>query len=218
MAKGRMVCMDVISAHNHLNIIAARWKLHFRPAHLSITGSSNIPTLPINISVDRILADFLRYVKQQVEAYIKTSHGNGSQLWSVLFPGMIVILTAPNGWEGSQQHRMRQAVVVSGLVNAQGEDRVRFVSEAEVYTVFERPAKLLMDEQAAILFAIDSGCIGDWIKVSAFPSIVSIWPHGLISVIVILFSVTVEVTWSLLITVVFLSLIVFKVVLLTSRL
>ena len=45
---------------------------------------------------------------------------------------MYVILTTPNGWEGRQQNRMRQAAIKAGLVDHNGGQRVKFVTEAEV--------------------------------------------------------------------------------------
>lgn len=45
---------------------------------------------------------------------------------------MYVILTTPNGWEGAQQQRMRQAAIKACLVDTNGGRRVRFVTEAEV--------------------------------------------------------------------------------------
>jgi hypothetical protein len=143
-----------------------RWKLHLRPPHVSIAGSSAIPPLPRGVTVDIILSDFLKYVKDQVQAYFSNSHGNGAEIWNILYPSMKVVLTTPNGWEGSQQQRMRAAAVAAGLVDARGSQRVRFVSEAEVCSASHIiRMRFITHLQAAILFAIDSGCIGDWLTV-----------------------------------------------------
>jgi hypothetical protein len=99
-----------------------------------VTATSAIPPLPAGTTVDIIFTDFLRYVKQQVQEYITHGHGNGDQIWSILYPNMTVVLTTPNGWEGAQQQKMRTAATRAGLVNAQGARRIRFVSEAEVRT------------------------------------------------------------------------------------
>jgi len=76
--------------------------------------------------------EHLRYVKQQVQDYITTTYADGENIWRSLSPSMYVILTTPNGWEGSQQHRMRQATINGGLVDERGGRRVKFVTEAEV--------------------------------------------------------------------------------------
>jgi putative component of toxin-antitoxin plasmid stabilization module len=124
----------LVLAHEHFvtNPIHGRWKLHLRPAHLTVATASAIPPLPAGTSVDIIFTDFLRYVKEQVQEYITISHGNGDRIWSVLHRNMTVVLTTPNGWEGAQQQRMRSAATKAGLVNAQGTQHIRFVSEAEV--------------------------------------------------------------------------------------
>lgn len=82
--------------------------------------------------MDDIFADHLRYVKKQVQDHITSSYGDGDNVWTSLSPSMYVILTTPNGWEGSQQHRMRQAAINGGLVTEDGGRRVKFVTEAEV--------------------------------------------------------------------------------------
>ncbi|KAJ6558127.1 hypothetical protein B0H19DRAFT_129158 [Mycena capillaripes] len=123
------------------------WKLLLRPAHLPIIRDLVLPPLPRNVTVDKIFADHLRYIKDQVKAYITSTYGSGGNIWDVLSPTMYVILTTPNGWEGSQQSRMRQAAIDAGLVDNAGGRRVRFVTEAE----------------AAVLYAADSGSVGDWL-------------------------------------------------------
>jgi hypothetical protein len=142
-------CTSIYFALLELGLDSCRWKLHLRPLHLSVANVSSIPPLPRGVAVDTIFADFLGYVKKQIQAYLTNSHGNGATIWDDLYPTMNVVLTVPNGWEGPQQQRMRSAAVKAGLADSQGAQRIRFVSEGE----------------AALAFAIDSGCIGDWLTV-----------------------------------------------------
>jgi DNA-binding beta-propeller fold protein YncE len=114
------------------NSFILRWKLLLRPAHLPIIRDLALPPLPNNVTVDKIFADHLRYIKDQVKAYITSTYGSGDNIWDILSQTMYVILTTPNGWEGSQQGRMRQAAINAGLVDQAGGRRVRFVTEAEV--------------------------------------------------------------------------------------
>ncbi|KAJ7119603.1 hypothetical protein C8R44DRAFT_672449 [Mycena epipterygia] len=123
------------------------WKLRMRPTHLPIIRDLELPPLPNNVNVDKIFSDHLGYIKEQVKAYITTTYGSGGNIWDLLSPTMYVILTTPNGWEGSQQNRMRQAAITAGLVDQAGGRRVKFVTEAE----------------AAVLYAADSGSVGDWL-------------------------------------------------------
>ncbi|KDQ57914.1 hypothetical protein JAAARDRAFT_155555 [Jaapia argillacea MUCL 33604] len=123
------------------------WKLHLRPSHLPLIRDLELPPLPEGKSADQVFADYLSFVKQQVKEYITTTYGDGHNLWALLSPSMYVILTTPNRWEGSQQNKMRNAAISAGLVAADSGRRVRFVTEAE----------------AAVLYAVDSGCVGDWL-------------------------------------------------------
>ncbi|KAF7290593.1 hypothetical protein MIND_01299400 [Mycena indigotica] len=123
------------------------WKLHLRPSHLPIIRDLQLPPLPAGVTLQKIFTDFLRYIKDQIKAYITQTYGSGGNLWDVLSPTMYVILTTPNGWEGSQQSRMREAAIAAGLVSHDGGRRVRFVTEAE----------------AAVLYAADSGNVEDWL-------------------------------------------------------
>ncbi|KAJ7074581.1 hypothetical protein C8F01DRAFT_970629, partial [Mycena amicta] len=125
------------------------WKLHLRPSHLPIIRDLQLPPLPNlpGITVDKIFTDFLRYIKDQIKAYITSTYGSGGNIWDVLSPTMYVILTTPNGWEGLQQRSMRNAAIAAGLVDREGGRRVKFVTEAE----------------AAVLYAADSGNVEDWL-------------------------------------------------------
>ncbi|KDQ57912.1 hypothetical protein JAAARDRAFT_193396 [Jaapia argillacea MUCL 33604] len=123
------------------------WKLHLRPSHLSTIRGLKLHPLPKKISAEEVLTDYLRYIKEQVKEYITSTYGDGRAIWTSLSPSTFVILTTPNGWEGAQQNQMRQAAIRAGLVDADGGRRVRFVTEAE----------------AAVLYAIDGGCVGDWL-------------------------------------------------------
>ncbi|KAJ7640457.1 hypothetical protein DFH06DRAFT_1334809 [Mycena polygramma] len=124
-----------------------RWKLLLRPAHLPIIQDLTLPALPASVTLDDVFTHHLGYVKDQVKAYITTTYGEGGNIWDTLSPTMYIILTTPNGWEGSQQRRMRAAAIRAGLVDETGGRRVKFVSEAE----------------AAVLYATDSGSVSDWL-------------------------------------------------------
>jgi hypothetical protein len=132
MEEGFLVSRSYLALYHTLSP-SYRWKLHLRPAHLSIIPDLTLPALPIGVSVDKIFTNYLSYVKTQLQQYIKDQFGEGGALWDTLFPTMDVILTAPNGWEIQQQQRMRAAAQNAGLVSGRlSGKRVHFVSEAEV--------------------------------------------------------------------------------------
>jgi hypothetical protein len=58
---------------------------------------------------------------------------SGSSLWSALRSKAEFVISHPNGWEGAQQFKLRQAAVMAKLLQDTPEDmnRLRFVSEGE---------------------------------------------------------------------------------------
>ena len=130
-----------------------RFKLRLRPQSMPAKlKTSTLPPLPPSKSVVSLFADLLAYLMRCAERFILNTHptlsaplgrrssrGNlGSSesdptLWSSLRRKAEFVIGHPNGWEGPQQAKMRQAVVMAGLVpnTAEGMARLRFVSEGE---------------------------------------------------------------------------------------
>jgi hypothetical protein len=134
MDEGRVVrslCHDFARSTISVTIFA-RFKLYLRPAHLPLIDGLNLPPLPAGKTVDDVFADFLTFVKVQVQAYITKGFADGAGIWAALSSTMEVVLTTPNGWELEQQQRMRAAAQQAGLIPLGGGKRVRFVTEAEV--------------------------------------------------------------------------------------
>ncbi|TFK38488.1 hypothetical protein BDQ12DRAFT_606089 [Crucibulum laeve] len=120
------------------------WKLVLRPAHL--LPEFVFPELPQGITVDKIFADFLSYIKECLQKYMQDAVAGDK--WGKLSLSLTLILTTPRCWLSEQQERMRVAAINSGLVESP--QQVRFVSEAE----------------AAVLYAADTGRIREWLKAS----------------------------------------------------
>lgn len=142
----------------------ARFKLHLRPDHIPGILQKDLPVLPPGKSAIDVMGDFLGYMYGCVRKYLQESHASGDSLWkSVEGPGHIdFVLSHPNGWEGLQQSKMRQAAICANLIphTETGRDRIHFVSEGE----------------ASLHFCLDSGlasevekvrCCGD--SYAAFP-------------------------------------------------
>ena len=70
------------------------------------------------------------------------------------------IIGHPNGWEGLQQSKMRQAAVSAGLIGDSQADyaRIHFVSEGE----------------ASLHYCLDGGLASDVIKVRSFKPTISL--------------------------------------------
>lgn len=88
-----------------------------------------------------------------VRNFIMKHHGIDERMMNGLESASHVILTAPNGWEGKHQHRMRLAALKAGLVG-QGHS-IRFISEGEVcsfiYYSFYLATKLYYRQQSIML-------------------------------------------------------------------
>jgi hypothetical protein len=125
----------------------AEWfKLHLRSKYgEGKTLHPNVPPLPPKKTVVDVFADFLRYLLDCSEAYIREAHPNGHNVWSGAKDDVHFVLSHPNGWEGKEQSQMRKAAVKAGLVpdNPGGHARISFVTEGE----------------ASLHFAIENGVL-----------------------------------------------------------
>ena len=110
-----------------------------------------MPPLPPNKTVVDVFADYLGYLLDCSESYIKSSHLNGLELWTTTKDDIHFVLSHPNGWEGKEQSQMRKAAVKAGLVpdNPSGHSRISFVTEGE----------------ASLHFAIENGVLSQTMKV-----------------------------------------------------
>ncbi|KAH9912668.1 uncharacterized protein B0H18DRAFT_1088342 [Fomitopsis serialis] len=124
------------------------FKLRLRPSGKQARGE-RLPKIWIDKSVVEIFADYLRYLYRCATDFISESHPLGRE---VLESGTSIefVLSHPNGWEGSQQTKMRRAAIMAGLIpdTEAGRARVHFVTEGE----------------ASLHFCIVNGLAGDVIK------------------------------------------------------
>jgi hypothetical protein len=77
-----------------------------------------------------MLGDLMRHMNQCVRYDIEQMN---PEIWSSLNADADYILTHPNGWDATQQARMRQAAIYAGLVpdGAWGHSRIHFMTEGE---------------------------------------------------------------------------------------
>ncbi|KAH9895579.1 hypothetical protein C8Q73DRAFT_789379 [Cubamyces lactineus] len=120
------------------DLILVEWfKLHLRPERLDCQNSIRrlVPPLrlPAGKTIVDIFADFLEYLFNCTRGYISETHGNGDTIWSSFEDRIEFILSHPNGWEGLQQGKMRDAAITAGLIpdTPAGRARVQFVTEGE---------------------------------------------------------------------------------------
>ncbi|KAI0628248.1 hypothetical protein C8Q77DRAFT_1149000 [Trametes polyzona] len=116
-------------------LVLVKWfKLHLRPNHLKATGdavSGALHPLPPKKSVVDVFADFLSYLFRCARDYISEVHASGTKLWESLQGHIDFVLSHPNGWEGAQQSKMREAAVKAGLVQDAADKHIHFITEGE---------------------------------------------------------------------------------------
>ena len=152
-----MVIYIFITMHPRISLnfrwhAATRFKLYLRPKHMKSSTDEELPPLPPNKTAEQVFGDFLRYLYKCTQEYIKETHTSGVGLWRSLRSTTEFVLSHPNGWEGTQQTRMRNAAVYAGLVpgSPEGHSRIHFVTEGE----------------ASIHYCIANDFASDMIKVS----------------------------------------------------
>ena len=130
-----------------------RFKLWLRAQGLASDGLqvADLKPLPRGKTVVQVFGDFLAYLLDCTKKYIADTHHNGEDLWASVQGQIDFVLSHPNGWEGAQQSKMRQAAVHAGLVpdTPAGHARVHFVTEGE----------------ASVLYCLDNGLASDAIQV-----------------------------------------------------
>ncbi|EKM51025.1 uncharacterized protein PHACADRAFT_128701 [Phanerochaete carnosa HHB-10118-sp] len=147
------------------DLILVEWfKLHLVPSSMeSSIGLKDLDVqhkLPPGKTIVEVFADFLSYMYKCARDYIMEASPNGTSLWNSVQDRIEIVLGHPNGWEGLQQEKMREAAILAGLVpdNHIGQSRVHFVSEGEAslhYCVDMGMTKDFEDGTSAIV--IDAG-------------------------------------------------------------
>lgn len=141
----------VLNAHNS-TLMENRWKLNLAPKALcEMLPAGYAPTLPRGLSITDVFADFMKYLLDCAESYIRDSHALGGSIWDSVKADVIFILSHPNGWGGAEQVTMRKAAVKAKLIpdTLEGHERVLFVTEGE----------------ASFNFCVNNGISGDTMKV-----------------------------------------------------
>ena len=111
-----------------------RYKLRLRPRSMPARLSlSTLPKLPPGKDVVQIFGDFMAYIMACTEKFIQETHPNIVSSWPTLRQKAEFVITHPNGWQGTQQAKLRKSAIIGGLIpdTTEGKARVTFVSEGE---------------------------------------------------------------------------------------
>jgi len=130
---------------------------------LNMNGMRLSP-LPRRKTPVHVFGDFLAYLHTCTRSFITDTHANGASLWTSVEADIQLVLSHPNGWEGPQQTRMRNAAVYGKLVpdTDAGRARIRFVTEGEA----SLHACVLSGLAADVLSVWTSYLAGSWMFIS----------------------------------------------------
>src|ERR1700722_7071792 len=110
------------------------FKLRLRPKSMKLKmNGMRFTSLPRSKTAVDAFGDYLGYLFRCTRSFIIDTHANGQSLWDAVEHEINFVLSHPNGWEGSQQAKIRRGAVIGGLVpdTNEGKARIRFVTEGE---------------------------------------------------------------------------------------
>ncbi|KAK0212127.1 hypothetical protein DFS33DRAFT_1389182 [Desarmillaria ectypa] len=105
------------------------FKLHLRPQ----TASAYVQQLSPLKEIVTLFADFYAYLYACTKSFVQETHHISSSEWSSMESSIHFVLAHPNGWEGEHQNKMRDAMIIAGLISngEQDHSRMSFVTEGE---------------------------------------------------------------------------------------
>ncbi|KAF9068301.1 hypothetical protein BDP27DRAFT_1448499 [Rhodocollybia butyracea] len=117
---------DIIEQAERNKWFKCEWfKLHVKPP-----VSHAIPSFPPNKTVVEVLADFMAFLVSCARDFITESYPQvGGGMWQDY--QLEYVISHPNGWDGAEQHTLRQAALRASLISDVNSDRVSFITEGE---------------------------------------------------------------------------------------
>ena len=89
------------------------------------------------VSLQDVFVDFIRYLFDSAKSYFQQSDPRGNLQWASIESNIHLILSHPNGWGGSEQRFLREAVVKASITTEkEAISRVSFVTEWEASVHF----------------------------------------------------------------------------------
>ncbi|KAK0448967.1 uncharacterized protein EV420DRAFT_836050 [Desarmillaria tabescens] len=151
------------------------FKLRLRPpSTTSDVITEAIPPLPDGMDIVAVFADFYAYLFECTKTFILDTHQNAASIWKSVEENIEFVLSHPNGWEGPQQSKMREAAIDAGLIpdDDGGHSRVHFVTEGETslhFCVNQGLESYIQDGEGVVI--VDAG--GGTVDISTYSSIQS---------------------------------------------
>lgn len=112
-----------------MTLLPCRFKLHLGRQ----VASAYIQPLPPLKHIVTLFSDFYAYLYTCAKSFVQETHHISSSQWSSIEGGIHFILAHPNGWEGEEQNKMRDAMISARLISdgEQEHSRLSFVTEGE---------------------------------------------------------------------------------------
>ncbi|SJL14053.1 uncharacterized protein ARMOST_17506 [Armillaria ostoyae] len=121
--------MKVYKMDKIMTPLPCRFKLHLGRQ----VASAYIQPLPPLKQIVTLFSDFYAYLYTCAKSFVQETHHISSSQWSSIEGGIHFILAHPNGWEGEEQNKMRDAMISARLIGngEQEHSRLSFVTEGE---------------------------------------------------------------------------------------
>ncbi|QRV90341.1 heat shock protein 70 kDa 12A [Ceratobasidium sp. AG-Ba] len=121
------------------------FKLQMHPPEMvQDQNFDHIEELPSGLRLEKVYADMISYMLNHTREFF--NQRNSVIKWEQLAPTMNLVMAHPNGWGLREQDRLRQAIVLSGVMDdSEARRRVYFVPEAEAavhYVLWEKSQEL----------------------------------------------------------------------------
>jgi hypothetical protein len=119
--------------------LAKHFKLHLHPESMQAENPLSLDPLPKGVTIDKIYADFFRYLYGYMQTFFKEREVRGTKIWQDLSERNVIefVIAHPNGWTLKEQTFLRDAAVRGGLISKEHASQcVHFLTEAEASVHF----------------------------------------------------------------------------------
>jgi hypothetical protein len=131
--------MDPAEAEDEGHQLAKHFKLHLHPESMRSRSPLSLDPLPKGVTIDKIYADFFRYLYGHMQTFFRERELQGTKIWQDLIRKNKIefVIAHPNGWTTNEQAFLRRAVVQSGLLSeSKAPQSVHMLTEAEASVHF----------------------------------------------------------------------------------
>ncbi|ORY73067.1 hypothetical protein BCR35DRAFT_354200 [Leucosporidium creatinivorum] len=124
-----------------------------------IVPDFEVPPLPLHVTIKRVYSSFLAYLLEHTRSWFAEHTLEGGETWNRLIGSAQVVMAIPDGWDEVQQAVMKEALVETGLLGDEVEERLDFLREAEASVHFALKGEEVCEwlQPGALFTAADLG-------------------------------------------------------------